>query len=52
MSKKSFSRNIQKSHAKLMAWANARGIRFITKSEKEREQKRNEGERRFASRRR
>lgn len=39
MGNKSFNKQIQKSHAKLMKWADQRGIRFVTKYDKNREER-------------
>ncbi len=41
MGDKSFNKRIQKSHAKLMAWAQKRGIRIMTRNEREREERDN-----------
>ena len=47
MGDKAFKKKMRESHAKLMKWAGERGIRFVTKNEKEREERKNDRGRRW-----
>ena len=40
MGDKSFKKRIQLSHSKLMKWAEKNNVRFVTRQEKEREERR------------